>query len=57
MRYAIIKDGIVENVVVSSAAYAEMQGWVYTEFASPGWLYDEETKEFSPPPEVDDEQA
>jgi len=56
MRYAIIENGVVVNVVVASPDYAAKHGWVYAEFAGPGWLYDAETKEFSPP-EVEDEQA
>lgn len=57
MRYAIIEGGVVTNVVVSSAEYAAKNGWVLAELAGPGWLYNAETKEFSPPPEVEDEQA
>lgn len=39
MRYAIIKDNIVANVVVADEDYAAKQGWVVCEHAGPGWKY------------------
>lgn len=39
MRYAIIKDGVVDNVVLSSADIANQSGWVECPIAGPGWTY------------------
>jgi hypothetical protein len=40
MRYAIIKNGVVDNVVLADAEFASEQGWVECPDASPGWNYD-----------------
>ena len=39
MRYAIIKDGTVVNVVLASAEIATQSGWVECPNAGPGWTY------------------
>jgi hypothetical protein len=39
-RYAIIKDGLVANVVVADAEFAATQGWVECPTAGPNWKYD-----------------
>lgn len=42
MRYAVIENGIVTNVVLADDdAYAAEQGWVPCEDAGPGWRYEE----------------
>jgi hypothetical protein len=48
MKFAIIEDGIVANVVVADEALES--NWVETDQAGPGWLYDGSS--FSPPPPV-----
>jgi len=40
MRYAIIKNGVVANVVVAEAELASENGWVECPDAGPGWKYD-----------------
>ena len=39
MRYAIIKDGVVDNVVLADAQIATQSGWVECPDAGPGWTY------------------
>jgi len=39
MRYAIIKDGVVDNVVLAEPEYAAEQGWIDCPEAGPGWTY------------------
>jgi hypothetical protein len=39
MRYAIIENGVVSNVVVADAEYAAQQGWITCPDAGPGWTY------------------
>lgn len=39
MRYAIIKDGVVDNVVLAEPEYAAEQGWIECPDAGPGWTY------------------
>jgi hypothetical protein len=39
MRYAIIENGVVTNVVVADAEYAQSQGWIECPDAGPGWTY------------------
>ena len=39
MRYAIIKDGVVDNVVLANAQLARTNGWVECLTAGPGWNY------------------
>jgi hypothetical protein len=39
MKYAIIENGVVTNVVVAEAEYAQSQGWVECPTAGPGWTY------------------
>jgi len=38
-RYAIIKNGIVSNVVVADAEIASANGWVECPDAGPFWTY------------------
>lgn len=54
-RYAIIKDGIVENIVMAEDDYAQSQGWIIcpdnhdtNEGVGPGDSYDGNTGQFSP---------
>lgn len=39
MKYAIIENSVVTNVVVAEAEYAQSQGWVECPTAGPGWTY------------------
>jgi hypothetical protein len=48
MKFAIIENGVVSNVVLADEALES--NWVETDQAGPGWLYDGST--FSPPPPV-----
>jgi hypothetical protein len=48
MKFAIIENGVVSNVVVADAPLES--NWVETTQAGPGWLYDGST--FLPPPSV-----
>lgn len=43
MRYAIIENGVVVNVVIAEADYAAEQGWIECPTAGPGWKYDGST--------------
>jgi hypothetical protein len=40
MKYAIIENGVVTNVVVAEADYAAQQGWIECNAVNPGWKYD-----------------
>lgn len=48
MKYAIVRAGVVTNVVVADAPLAD--NWIETEQAGPGWLYQD--GQFFPPPPV-----
>lgn len=48
MKFAIIENGVVSNVVVADAPLES--NWVETTQAGPGWLY--QNGEFLPPPPV-----
>jgi len=39
MRYAIIENGTVVNVVVADAEIASANGWIECPNAGPGWTY------------------
>lgn len=39
MRYAIIENHLVVNVVIADEVYAQQQGWVPCPNAGPGWGY------------------
>ena len=39
MKYAIIENGLVANVVVADAGLASQNGWVECPTAGPGWTY------------------
>jgi len=39
MRYAIIENGTVVNVVVADAQIASANGWIDCPIAGPGWTY------------------
>jgi hypothetical protein len=39
MRYAIIENGTVVNVVVAEAYIAHNNGWIDCPVAGPGWTY------------------
>ena len=45
MKYAIVENGVVANLAVSETALAS--GWIASNTAKIGWLYDGET--FTPP--------
>ena len=45
MRYAIVENGVVSNVVLADAPMGS--GWVKTDIANPGWLYNGSV--FTPP--------
>lgn len=47
-RYAVIEDGRVSNVAEAEEEFALEQGWVQSDAAGIGWLWDGE--EFSAPP-------
>ena len=51
MRYAIIEDGVVKNVVLADADFAAQQGWVECPEAGPGWKYENGVFVAAPPPE------
>ena len=53
MKYAIIETGIVANVVIAQAEYAELQGWVEaSDRVEIGWSYvDGEFVDLRPAPE------
>jgi len=46
MRYAIVEDGVVSNVVLADVPAGG--NWIETEVGGVGWLYDGAT--FTPPP-------
>jgi hypothetical protein len=48
MKFAIIENGVVSNVVVADAPLES--NWVETDQAGPGWFYQD--GEFLPPPPV-----
>jgi hypothetical protein len=48
MRFAIVENGVVTNVVVAEEALGD--NWVQTNQAGPNWLYD--GLSFSPPPPI-----
>jgi hypothetical protein len=56
MRYAIIENGLVTNVVLADEAFAAEQGWVECPDAGPGWTYDGSTFT-EPAPTPDPEPA
>jgi hypothetical protein len=39
MRYAIIENGLVTNVVVADAEIASSNGWIDCPIGGPGWTY------------------
>jgi hypothetical protein len=39
-RYAIIENGLVNNVVLADAEFAAEQGWIECLNAGPGWKYE-----------------
>lgn len=47
MRFAIIEEGVVANVVVSDEALSP--NWIATDTAGPGWSYDAISQTFAPP--------
>lgn len=51
MRYAIIEDGVVKNVVLADAELAAQNGWVECPQAGPGWKYENGVFVAAPPPE------
>ena len=65
MKYALIKNGIVENVITASPTFvATLTGFDHIEAldapeelrsAGPGWFYDEATGVFSEPPQLQED--
>ena len=49
MRAAIIENGVVVNIAVADADFAAEQGWIMSDVAQIGDLWDGET--FTSPPE------
>ena len=49
MRYAIIESGVVVNVAIADADFAQKMGWILALDAAPGDLYNAETGEFARP--------
>ena len=47
MRYAIIENGIVTNVVLADAEFAAENGWIECPDAGPTWTYADGV--FTPP--------
>jgi hypothetical protein len=39
-RYAIIENGIVQNVVVATQEIALSNGWIFCPNGGPGWIYE-----------------
>lgn len=39
MKWAIIKNGVVLNIVIATKEYAESQGWILCDNAGPEWTY------------------
>lgn len=52
MRYAIIENGVVVNVVIGTPALGENQILVECPDAGPGWLYADGVFTEAPPPPV-----
>lgn len=62
MRYALIKNGFVENVIVADPSFAAtIEGYSHVEaldepgeqkVAGPGWAYNAVTGEFTAPPDM-----
>lgn len=50
MRYAIIENGVVRNVVLASEELAAERGWIRTDEAGPGWTWDGAKFAAPPPP-------
>ena len=48
MRYAIIENNVVVNVVVAEPEYAAEKGWIECPEAGPKWTYADGV--FTPPP-------
>lgn len=51
-RAAIIEDGVVVNITLAEAEFATEQGWIITEEAEIGDLWDGEAFTSPPPPEA-----
>ena len=49
VNYSVIQNGIVVNIVVSDADFAQSQGWIVSETAKIGDSYNAETGEFKTP--------
>jgi hypothetical protein len=50
MRFAIVKNGVVENIVEADQTLATAKGWIRTDSAGPGWLFDGRDFRDSTPP-------
>lgn len=48
MRYAVIENGVVVNVVIADPQVAAVKGWIRSDDAGPGWRWD--GAKFDPPP-------
>jgi hypothetical protein len=40
MRFAVVDNGVVVNIALAESGFAASQGWVHSEEAQIGWLYD-----------------
>lgn len=58
MRFAIIEEGIVTNVVLADVDHGTAQGWIEaTDDASIGWTWDGEAFAAPPPPSPEELRA
>ena len=57
MRYAIIENGIVTNIVVADAETAAVNGWVEAGPAQIGWVLDGGALSPPPPPTLEEVKA
>lgn len=58
MKYAIIKNGKVENIVVATPEYAAQQGWAECpEGVNIGWNFDGSGEPLPPPPDTEGESS
>lgn len=58
MRYAIIKDGVIDNVVIADPEFAESRGWIECpDGVGIGWQYDGQSEALPPARDIDAEWA
>lgn len=57
MRYAIVENGTVVNIIEASAEFAAQIGAVQTDTANIGYAFDESSGQFTAPPEPEPEPS